>query len=71
MSSASTNTQVIAALLNQVSELKRRKAALEASKPVIAVDIDEVLGGFLPAIIRWHNDNYDTSLTLDNFHRYV
>jgi hypothetical protein len=66
---AATNARVIAALLDQLDQLKRRKAELQGSKPVIAVDIDEVLGGFLPAIIRWHNDIHATSLTLQDFHR--
>ena len=39
--------------------------------PVIAIDIDEVIGAFLPAIIRWHNATFATpALTLASFHSY-
>ena len=68
-----TGSRVIGALLEQVEELKRRRAELLAaqrSKPVLAVDIDEVLGAFLPALIRWHNDTHGTSLSLGDFNSY-
>ena len=39
-------------------------------KPVVAVDIDEVLGGFLPALIDYYNHSYNTKFTLDDFHSY-
>ena len=29
---------------------------------VVGVDVDEVLGGFLPAINRWHNSTYVRAL---------
>eukprot|EP00947_MAST-08B_sp_MAST-8B-sp1_P000753 g753.t1 len=38
--------------------------------PVIAVDIDEVIGAFLPALIKWHNDTYGTVHTLRDFQSY-
>ena len=33
-------------------------------KRTIAVDLDEVLGGFLPALISFHNDKYGSTLAL-------
>ena len=39
-------------------------------KPVLAVDIDEVLARFTPAVIQFHNDNYGSNLKLDDFHSY-
>lgn len=40
------------------------------SKPLIAVDLDEVLGQFLPAVIKWHNEEYDTNHTLTDYFSY-
>ena len=40
------------------------------SRRVIGVDLDEVLGGFVPAIALWHNDTYGTSLSAADFHSY-
>lgn len=37
---------------------------------VIAVDIDEVLAGFLPSLINFHNDTYNSSLTMEDFFSY-
>ena len=38
---------------------------------MIAIDIDEVIGAFLPAIIRWHNATFATpALTLASFLSY-
>lgn len=39
-------------------------------KPVVAVDIDEVLAFFIPALANFHNFNYGTSLTSENFVSY-
>ncbi len=39
-------------------------------KPVIAVDIDEVLAQFMPTLARFHNDNYNTSLDVEDFRSY-
>mmetsp|Transcript_11538 Transcript_11538/g.13971 ORF Transcript_11538/g.13971 Transcript_11538/m.13971 type:complete len:209 (+) Transcript_11538:359-985(+) len=43
---------------------------LEKYKPVVAVDIDEVICGFLPALIRYHNDTYGSSFVLTDFNSY-
>eukprot|EP00976_Prorocentrum_cordatum_P003256 62914-Prorocentrum_minimum.AAC.3 len=39
-------------------------------KPVVAVDCDEVLAKFVPALIRWHNAKYGTDITMEGFHSY-
>ena len=33
----------------------------------IGIDVDEVLAGLLPAIISYHNETHDTSLTREDF----
>eukprot|EP00854_Cymbomonas_tetramitiformis_P019497 gene19497-23314_t len=43
---------------------------VHSEKPVIAVDCDEVLAQFLPALIRYHNAKYSTTLELKDFHSY-
>mmetsp|Transcript_42711 Transcript_42711/g.71054 ORF Transcript_42711/g.71054 Transcript_42711/m.71054 type:complete len:221 (+) Transcript_42711:78-740(+) len=40
------------------------------SKPVIAVDLDEVLGQFLLQLIRFHNDTYSSKYVLEDFCSY-
>ena len=45
-------------------------APLPALRRTIAVDLDEVLGGFLPALIRYHNDTFATRLRLEDFFSY-
>jgi hypothetical protein len=40
-------------------------------KPVIAVDLDEVLGDFIPALVAWHNDRYQTKLVPSDFFSYT
>lgn len=40
------------------------------TKPVIAVDIDEVLSPFLCGLIEWHNQHYNTALQLHDFYTY-
>jgi 5'(3')-deoxyribonucleotidase len=37
------------------------------SLPVIAVDVDEVLANFIPSLASFHNEVYNTSLTIDDF----
>jgi arsenate reductase len=39
-------------------------------KPVVAVDLDEVLGSFIEPLCRWHNRRYATSLQVSDFHSY-
>lgn len=39
-------------------------------KPVVAVDIDEVLAHFVPALAEFHNHKFGTDLTADDFHSY-
>jgi len=38
---------------------------MAAAEFIVGVDLDEVLGGFLPAINRWHNDTYGTAFADD------
>lgn len=40
------------------------------SKPIVAVDIDEVLSPFVPGLTDWHNRQYGTALKVDDFHTY-
>mmetsp|Transcript_21266 Transcript_21266/g.34574 ORF Transcript_21266/g.34574 Transcript_21266/m.34574 type:complete len:249 (+) Transcript_21266:4178-4924(+) len=40
------------------------------AKPVIAVDLDEVLGGFVPSLCGFHNEKYGTDFVLEDFHSY-
>ena len=40
------------------------------AKRVVGVDLDEVLGGFIPALCLWHNDKYGTDLDVNSFHSY-
>eukprot|EP00040_Diaphanoeca_grandis_P034144 m.210471 g.210471 ORF g.210471 m.210471 type:complete len:219 (-) comp33078_c0_seq3:213-869(-) len=42
-----------------------------AELPVVAVDLDEVLGRFVPALIEYHNDLYGTTLRTETFHSYT
>lgn len=39
-------------------------------KPIIAIDIDEVLAYFIPALLIYHNEHYETDLTVDSFYSY-
>ena len=39
-------------------------------KPVLAVDIDEVLAGFIPTLSVWHNELHGSSLTAVSFFSY-
>ncbi len=36
----------------------------------IGIDLDEVLADFLTALIKFHNDKYDTAFERDQFHSY-
>jgi len=46
------------------------KIASHMKKPVLAVDIDEVLGQFVFAICAWHNQHYNTSHSPEHFESY-
>ena len=48
--------------------LGRRRVTRTSGKPVLAVDLDEVCCGYLPAFIKFSNAKHGTSLTLDDFH---
>ncbi|CAM9154489.1 unnamed protein product, partial [Ectocarpus fasciculatus] len=39
-------------------------------KPILAVDIDEVLCDFMGALVKFHNAVYETSLSSTDFHSY-
>lgn len=42
-----------------------------SSRLVVAVDLDEVLGQFVPTLVAFHNETYGTPpLTADTFHSY-
>ncbi|GBG28650.1 Hypothetical Protein FCC1311_048712 [Hondaea fermentalgiana] len=47
-----------------------RARTVAKSRPVVALDIDEVLGGFLPALLKFYNKKHDTSYKLDDFFSY-
>ena len=40
------------------------------ARPVVAVDLDEVLGAFVEALALWHNEKHATALTAADFHSY-
>ena len=42
----------------------------EVARPVVAVDLDEVLGRFVKALCTFHNEEYGTELTPDDFSSY-
>jgi hypothetical protein len=39
-------------------------------KLVVAVDLDETIGGFLPALLNFHNFTFGTNFTVDQFLTY-
>lgn len=39
-------------------------------RPTVAVDLDEVLGQFVPQFCAWHNETFNTSWHADEFHSY-
>jgi uncharacterized HAD superfamily protein len=41
--------------------------SIATKKPILACDIDEVLAHFIPSLALFHNDQYDTNLTSDDF----
>eukprot|EP00946_MAST-07B_sp_MAST-7B-sp1_P004417 g4417.t1 len=43
---------------------------MSSHKHVVAVDLDEVLGGFLPALTKWHNRVYGTDFALSDYQSY-
>lgn len=40
------------------------------AKPVIAVDVDEVLSPYLLGLVAWHNNEYGTQYTFQDFYSY-
>ena len=58
-------------LVNLVSAIFEMADFLSSKKPVIAVDLDEVLGDFVPAIAEWHNNTYGTKLLPSHFFSYA
>lgn len=42
----------------------------EPKRPVVAVDVDEVLGYFVSQLCAFHNKNYGTELTPEDFTSY-
>lgn len=45
-------------------------SAREPKRPVVAVDVDEVLGYFVSQLCAFHNKNYGTELTPEDFTSY-
>lgn len=43
---------------------------MSESRPVLAVDVDEVLAAFMPALVAFHNDTYGTALKPSDFFSY-
>lgn len=42
----------------------------EFKKPVLAVDVDEVLAYFIPSLVEFHNESYSTTLSPESFFSY-
>jgi 5'(3')-deoxyribonucleotidase len=42
----------------------------DGERKVIAIDLDDTLSYTNLTICKWHNDNYGTNMTLDDFHSY-
>mmetsp|Transcript_23730 Transcript_23730/g.40866 ORF Transcript_23730/g.40866 Transcript_23730/m.40866 type:complete len:244 (+) Transcript_23730:37-768(+) len=40
------------------------------TRPIVAVDLDEVLGQFVVSLTTFHNEKYGTELKLEHFHSY-
>lgn len=49
---------------------RQRLSVVEGKRPVVAVDVDEVLGHFVHQLCRFHNAKYRTTLTPDDFVSY-
>ena len=45
-------------------------ASSTSALPIVAVDLDECLGKFVPPLAEFHNEAYGTSLQLKDFHSY-
>ena len=43
---------------------------LQKQKPVIAIDVDEVLAEFVPSLAVFHNENHGTDLNSEHFFSY-
>lgn len=41
-----------------------------ANKPIIAVDVDDVIAAHAPALVAYSNRRWGTNLTLDNYHEH-
>jgi hypothetical protein len=50
----------------QIAELK--ESIPPSSTPVIAIDLDDVLSSTNAVVAQWHNDNYGTQMTTDDFY---
>ncbi|KZT06302.1 uncharacterized protein LAESUDRAFT_726129 [Laetiporus sulphureus 93-53] len=44
--------------------------SLPAEKPIIAIDLDDVLSQTNRVVAEWHNDTYASKMTLDQFYYY-
>ena len=40
------------------------------NKPIVAVDIDEVLAQMIPTLADYHNEYHDSNLTIESFVNY-
>jgi uncharacterized HAD superfamily protein len=47
-----------------------RLVNMSFQKTVLAIDVDEVICHFVPHLIDFHNENYESDLTVDTFHNY-
>ncbi|KIK71372.1 hypothetical protein GYMLUDRAFT_33525 [Collybiopsis luxurians FD-317 M1] len=54
--------------LKKVPDLERTLDVLASSGPVIACDLDDVLCQTNAAVAQWHNEEYGTNMTLDDFY---
>jgi hypothetical protein len=78
--SGSKDSATLAAVAIFEEELKKSNSNSSSSsssssrsrtkRPVVACDLDEVLGGFLPCLTEWHNKTYSTSFTLADYKSY-
>jgi 5'(3')-deoxyribonucleotidase len=48
-----------------------RPASRHGARPVLALDLDEVLGGFVPALCKWHNRVYGSRFAPRDFFSYT
>jgi hypothetical protein len=47
-----------------------QSSQLASHKPVLGIDIDEVLALFVDCLCEWHNATYATTLDKSQFHSY-